>query len=140
MTKQEAINILHKSNCKLTPQRDILLDILLANEGYLMATDVYNRIKDYFPSISPDTVYRNLKLLYSIGILSKSNIGRNTMYEARKNAHTHIMRCLICGKQKELDICPLDYCLSGIKNFEVTEHHIEILGYCDECMHRKEKN
>jgi Fur family zinc uptake transcriptional regulator len=137
VTKEEAVNILHEHGCKLTPQRDIILNTLLSIDGYTTVKDIYSNIKKEQPCISPDTVYRNLELLSSIGILDKTSMGRSMVYEMHRSAHTHIMKCLMCGKVERLDICPLDYCLNRIKDFQVVEHHIEILGYCNKCADRK---
>ncbi|AEE97115.1 Fur family transcriptional regulator [Mahella australiensis] len=138
MTKQQAIDVLREHNYKLTPQRDIIMDTLLSIDGYATVKYIYERVKGKLPCISPDTVYRNLEILSSIGIVDKSNVGSNMVYEMHRDAHTHIMKCLMCGKVEKLDICPLDYCLNRIKDFQVVEHHIEILGYCNKCADRKE--
>jgi len=117
LTKQEAIDRLRQNKCKVTPQRDIILDVLLSADGYITVKDIHERISQLLPHISLDTVYRNLELLACIGVLTKANIGHNMVYEMHKNAHTHIMKCLSCGKIEELDICPLDYCINRIKTF-----------------------
>jgi Fur family zinc uptake transcriptional regulator len=47
------------------------------------------------------------------------------------------MRCLKCGKIFELDICPLELWINQIKDFEVVDHKIEIVGYCKNCRSNK---
>ena len=133
MHKQEAIKKLKEHNYKITPQRELILDIMLNQQGYLSVREVYERVKEVFPQVSIDTVYRNLSLLKDINILNETTIGNNIMYVMRKEIHNHTMRCLKCGKIYELDICPLELLINQIKDFEVVDHKIEIIGYCKEC-------
>ncbi|GAB6116815.1 transcriptional regulator ZurR [Thermoanaerobacter brockii subsp. lactiethylicus] len=137
MHKQEAIKKLKEHNYKLTPQRELILDIMLNQQGYLSVREIYEKVKEVFPQVSIDTVYRNLSLLKDINILNETTIGNNIMYVMRKEIHSHTMRCLKCGKIFELDICPLELWVNQIKDFEVVDHKIEIVGYCKNCRSNK---
>ncbi|MBE3592285.1 MAG: transcriptional repressor [Thermoanaerobacter sp.] len=137
MHKQEAIKKLKDHNYKLTPQRELILDIMLNQQGYLSVREIYEKVKEVFPQVSIDTVYRNLSLLKDINILNETTIGNNIMYVMRKEIHNHTMRCLKCGKIFELDICPLELWINQIKDFEIVDHKIEIVGYCKDCMSNK---
>lgn len=137
MQKQEAIKKLKGHNYKLTPQRELILDIILNQQGYLSVREIYEKVKEVFPQVSIDTVYRNLNLLKEINILNETTIGNNIMYVVRKDIHNHTMRCLKCGKIFELDICPLELWINKIKDFEIVDHRIEIVGYCKDCRNNK---
>ncbi|ABY95554.1 zinc uptake regulator, Fur family [Thermoanaerobacter thermohydrosulfuricus] len=137
MHKQEAIKKLKEHNYKLTPQRELILDIMLNQQGYLSVRQIYEKVKEVFPQVSIDTVYRNLSLLKDINILNETTIGNNIMYVMRKEIHSHTMRCLKCGKIFELDICPLELWINQIKDFEIVDHKIEIVGYCKDCRSNK---
>jgi Fur family zinc uptake transcriptional regulator len=137
MHKQEAIKKLKEHNYKLTPQRELILDIMLNQQGYLSVREIYEKVKEVFPQVSIDTVYRNLSLLKDINILNETTIGNNIMYVMRKEIHSHTMRCLKCGKIFELDICPLELWINQIKDFEIVDHKIEIVGYCKDCRSNK---
>ncbi|MEW8998131.1 MAG: Fur family transcriptional regulator [Thermoanaerobacter sp.] len=137
MHKQEAIKKLKDHNYKLTPQRELILDIMLNQQGYLSVRQIYEKVKEVFPQVSIDTVYRNLSLLKDINILNETTIGNNIMYVMRKEIHSHTMRCLKCGKIFELDICPLELWINQIKDFEIVDHKIEIVGYCKDCRSNK---
>lgn len=137
MHKQEAIKKLKEHNYKLTPQRELILDIMLNQQGYLSVRQIYEKVKEVFPQVSIDTVYRNLSLLKDINILNETTIGNNIIYVMRKEIHSHTMRCLKCGKIFELDICPLELWINQIKDFEIVDHKIEIVGYCKDCRSNK---
>ncbi|SNX53291.1 Fur family transcriptional regulator [Thermoanaerobacterium sp. RBIITD] len=133
MTKEDILNKIKNNNFKITPQRELIIDIMLNSQGYLSVKDIYSKVKNSFPQVSLDTVYRNLNLLKDINILREVTIGNNIMYEVQNNIHEHIMKCLKCGKIFELDICPLDLCINKIDDFEIVDHKIEITGYCKNC-------
>ncbi|ADH60171.1 ferric uptake regulator, Fur family [Thermoanaerobacter mathranii subsp. mathranii str. A3] len=133
MRKQEAVKKLKEHNYKLTPQRELILDIMLNQQGYLSVREIYEKVKEVFPQVSIDTVYRNLSLLKDINILNETTIGNNIMYVMRKEIHNHTMKCLNCGQIFELDICPLELWINQIKDFEIVDHKIEIVGYCKNC-------
>lgn len=133
MQKEEALKKLKAHNYKLTPQRELILDIMLSNQGYLSVKDVYEKVREVFPQVSIDTVYRTLSLLKSLNILNEAVIGNNIMYVVKKQLHNHTMRCLKCGRVFEMEVCPLELLMDQIKDFEVVDHKIEIVGYCKEC-------
>ncbi|MGB9679143.1 MAG: Fur family transcriptional regulator [Thermoanaerobacteraceae bacterium] len=137
MEKDDALKKIKENNYKLTPQRELILDIMLNQQGYLSVKEIYEKVKNVFPQVSIDTVYRNLSLLKDINILNETSIGNNIMYVIRKDIHNHTMRCLKCGKIIELDICPLELWINQIKDFEIIDHKIEIVGYCKDCMKKK---
>lgn len=137
MRKQEAVKKLKEHNYKLTPQRELILDIMLNQQGYLSVREIYEKVKEVFPQVSIDTVYRNLSLLKDINILNETTIGNNIMYVMRKEIHNHTMKCLNCGQIFELDICPLELWVNQIKDFEIVDHKIEIVGYCKDCRSNK---
>jgi len=137
MLKVEIKKCLKEKKLKLTPQRELILDIILDAKRCLSVKEVYQKVKERYERVSIDTVYRNLYILRDLGVLREVNIGNNTMYEVKKDSHIHFMRCLTCGNVYELDLCPLDF-LGNLKDFEIIEHKIEISGYCRNCKEGKE--
>ena len=77
------LNQLQAKGYKITPQRQELLRTFLeSQEKHLSAEDVYNQIVKKFPSMSLDTVYRNLTVLQELGILTELNFGdRKNLFE-----------------------------------------------------------
>ncbi|QSZ28045.1 transcriptional repressor [Aceticella autotrophica] len=134
MMKSEAIQKIKENNYKITPQRELILDIMLNTQRYLSVKEIYEKVKEIFPQVSIDTVYRNLSLLKKINIIVEVKICSNVMYEVQKDLHGHVMRCLQCGKIYELNMCPLDLFIDQIKDFHIVDHKIEITGYCKECI------
>lgn len=131
------IKQLQAKGIKITPQRQEILNVFLTEEDlHLSAEEVHSRIIVKFPSMSLDTVYRNLSMLQEQGILTELNFGdRKSLFEINNSEHHHHLICTKCGGSQEIDFCPLDFMdRKKIKNFKVEKHSFEIFGICANCM------
>jgi Fe2+ or Zn2+ uptake regulation protein len=63
MIYESILEQLSTQKCKLTLQRRELLKILIRAKTPLAAREIYDRMMKKYPSMSFDTVYRNLSLL-----------------------------------------------------------------------------
>ncbi|UCC88671.1 MAG: transcriptional repressor, partial [Anaerolineales bacterium] len=63
---EELVNKLREREYRLTPQRIALLRLLAASEGHPSASQLYDQIKDHFPTTSLATVYKTLNVLKEI--------------------------------------------------------------------------
>ena len=57
------IQKLRDNHHKITPQRLAIVEILAKSEGHPSVEDIYEQIKDDFPTMSLATVYRNIVLI-----------------------------------------------------------------------------
>ncbi|AEF93678.1 ferric uptake regulator, Fur family [Desulfotomaculum nigrificans CO-1-SRB] len=135
---QEAyfIDQLQAKGLKVTPQRQEILRVFLeSKKSHLSAEDIHTKIIQKFPSMSLDTVYRNLSVMREIGILTELNFGdRKNLFEINTSGHHHHLICIKCGCSQEIDFCPLDFLdQRQIKNFKVQKHSFEIFGLCNNC-------
>ncbi len=139
MNREKIMNQMKLCGLKITPQRQEILDILLRGE-HKSAEEIHKEISIKYPNISLDTVYRNLNTLKNLGFVITVNFADNKQrYEfyEQENHHHHLI-CLGCGKQEDLDFCPLcfiDKAKLKEKNFTVKSHHFELFGYCSKCAH-----
>jgi Fe2+ or Zn2+ uptake regulation protein len=104
-------------------------------------------IRERFPEPKPDTatVYRNLALLSSLGLVRSVALHeRSRRYEAAgEGIHRHRVVCRGCGRIEAFQVTKCH--LSGIEadirrrfGFKVTDHSLEFFGSCPEC--RKKEN
>ena len=131
------IEQLQAKGVKITPQRQEILKVFLESQDlHLSAEEVHGRIMVKFPSMSLDTVYRNLSMLQKLGILTELNFGdRKSLFEINNSQHHHHLVCTKCGGSQEIEFCPLDFLdKQHIKNFKVQKHSFEIFGICANCM------
>ena len=134
---------LAENHYKMTPQRKEVLQIFLENDSdpHLSAEEVYDVLKKKDFDFGLATVYRNVELLCTLGILSKVNFddGR-TRYELastdpKVHQHHHLI-CLNCKKIIEFEEDLLDNLESEIttkSGFEIINHEVKFFGYCADC-------
>lgn len=141
---------LSENGYKMTPQRKEILQIFLENDAdpHLSAEEVYDVLKKKDFDFGLATVYRNVELLCTLGILSKVNFddGR-TRYELASTDPTahqhHHLICLKCKKIIEFE----DDLLEGLEkeitkksDFEIVNHEVKFFGYCADCKDKRYAN
>ena len=138
---------LSENHYKMTPQRKEILQIFIENENdhHLSAEEVYDVLKTKDFDFGLATVYRNVELLSSLGILSKVNFddGR-TRYELnssdpRTHQHHHLI-CLKCRKIIEFEedlLENLEKVINEKSGFDIVNHEVKFYGYCSDCKGKK---
>lgn len=78
------------------------------------------------------------------GIIVQHNLPSNneTAFELKSENHRHYAICLDCKKKIPFNECPVMHNITELdeNNFEVTEHHVELYGYCKKCRINHDKN
>ncbi|HHT62585.1 MAG: Fur family transcriptional regulator [Bacillota bacterium] len=122
---------------KLTKQRSAIIKMLNKSRVPLTAEEIFLRIRETNDNTSLATVYRNLKTLVTAGLVVKTGLlEEKVQYRLASKPHSHDLICLGCHKVFELTQCPLEHLCEFIgqrEGFTVTEHRIELYGYCQEC-------
>ncbi|MBF7084477.1 transcriptional repressor [Desulfallas sp. Bu1-1] len=132
---QNIAKLLQDSGYKLTRQRRVIIEVLSKNERPLTALELYHQVKDKIPTISQDTLYRNLEVLSFIGVANRIRVRGGDRFELVQQHHHHFI-CLKCGEVKCLKGCPIGpgQLAEARKNdLEVLFHNFELSGYCDKC-------
>lgn len=139
---REILRRLQEKDYKLTPQRQLVIQILLKNtDKHLSAEEVYQSVKETNPDIGLATVYRALELLSDLEILQKIDFGDGrARYEFREEAHHHHhLICTACGKVEEFGedlLDSLEAQVSQQSGFRVTDHQVKFYGYCKDCQEK----
>ncbi len=126
--------------CKLTPQRRIIMEIFSQNQGkHLSAEDVYGMVKKTHPEIGFATIYRTLDLFAELDILQKIDFGdgrgRFEFSESKVHYHHHLI-CLKCGSVAEFDddlLETLESIIEKKNRFQIVDHQLKFYGYCEKC-------
>ncbi|MET3504270.1 Fur family transcriptional regulator [Halalkalibacter oceani] len=133
MNSTTALDILAKKGYKITDKREKIAQIFWKNNRFLSARAVHNVMKVDSPSLSLDTVYRNIRLFEELGILEATELNREKHYRFTCTDHHHPLICIHCGTVKKVDICPMDHLFDLPEGFLVTGHKFEIYGHCSDC-------
>ena len=123
---------------KFTPQRRLIADVFLKQEGHLSTEELYDKVRREDTSIGQATVYRTLKLFCDSGLAKEVHFGDGmARYEKTFGAkhHDHLI-CIACGKQVEFmddTIEKLQEKLAKQYDFILTSHHMNLYGVCPSC-------
>ena len=120
---------------RLTNQRRIIMEQLRSVTTHPTADEIYGMVREKMPRISLGTVYRNLEVLSSLGLVRKlENAAGQKRFDGDMTPHHHI-RCEICGRVGDIFDAPN---ISGIEqklgtDFQITGYTLEFTGICPEC-------
>ncbi|MBO8158225.1 transcriptional repressor [Thermosyntropha sp.] len=133
---QKLLEKISGNGYKITPQRKLILQVLMEKGNPLTAEEIAVEVKKVRSDMSTATVYRNLSLMTSIGIINKFYLESEPAFYELAEKHGHHMRCISCGRVYSLNICPLNGEVISIAEeygFTIKSHYFEIGGYCREC-------
>jgi Fur family peroxide stress response transcriptional regulator len=124
-------------NLNITPQRVSIYQELIKSKNHPNSEDIFKRIKNIFPQISLDTVYRTLSKFAEIGLIHiVEGYGEAKRYDPNTNNHHHF-RCNECNKivdfyDESYDNLKVPKAFQ--KSFKVTNVKIILEGTCEECL------
>jgi len=123
---------------KNTRHRKAVLEVLGSSETPMTAEDIYLALKKIKDTTSLSTVYRSVEMLSGVGVVIKSNLldDHRTRFELNYHRHKHYASCINCHQMIIIEDCPfteLEKKLQRKTGFHVTEHRLEITGYCRNC-------
>ena len=118
----------------MTRQRKDILRFFAKEDRYHTAKNLYDYMEQSHPGISFDTVYRNLHLYHDLGILESTDLNAEKNFRMHCGGHHHHhFICNVCGKTKEIDLCPMEEAMKLLGNYEIDGHKFEVYGLCPEC-------
>jgi Fur family ferric uptake transcriptional regulator len=129
---------LKASNCRITPERFLVLDAVLSSRGHFDADELYLRMKSSGEKVSRATVYNTLDLLLQCGFISQYQFADNhSRYEKifGRPHHDHLI-CLECGEITEFVSDKIALVNSEIcreKKFKPQSATFQIFGTCSKC-------
>ncbi len=120
---------------RITPERFLILDVILKKDGHFDADELYIQMKSEGAKISRATVYNTLSLLLDCGLVSKYHFGENhSRYEKTvgRPRHDHLI-CLECGDIIEFEnekLIKLQDEVCKKNNFKAQSSTLQIFGVC----------
>ena len=132
-----AQRILKMHHLRWTKQRQMMIEAVTQDpHRYIDITQVDQLMRQAYPGVSHNTIYRNFKAFSSLGIveLRQHNDQMQVKYRCDPLHHHHFI-CDRCGRVQEIKMMPIDDAfferqLPGIK---ITGHYFELHGICAQC-------
>jgi Fur family ferric uptake transcriptional regulator len=128
----------------MTRQRQVILEEVKKDHSHPTADAIYERVRKRLPHISMGTVYRNLDILASCGLIRKLEPGPSQMrFDCDTHDHYHLT-CTRCGKIEDAPIDVSDDSLETLENalghltkHGIFGHKLEFFGLCRECQEKE---
>ena len=121
---------------KLTPQRDAVLQVILAREDHPTANDIFEAARQRLPTISYATVYNSLRYLKEAGLVHEIKFGDSaSRYDRETDRHDHAI-CNSCGKLVDFDLpqtAELMQAAARKSRFKPESVHLTLRGLCVDC-------
>lgn len=122
-----------------TKQRETILRLLRGTSSHPTADQIYDEVRKEILNISKGTVYRNLKVLQEMGLVSELNLNDTvSRFEAKQESHYHF-RCERCGRVFDVDE-PIDKefdrRIAKRTGFKISYHQLEFRGLCHDCQQK----
>jgi Fur family transcriptional regulator, peroxide stress response regulator len=125
-----------EAGVKLTHQRIEILRQVASSVDHPDADSVFRCVRARMPTISLDTVYRTLRTLERLGLITTLGPRRDSVrFDANLNHHHHYV-CIRCGRVKDFESEELDdlRVLNAARDFgSVVGTHVEVRGVCKKC-------
>ena len=129
---------LRKSGLRLTPQREMVLDVLHRLDGTATVEEIYEQVRVQSSAIDISTVYRTLDLLKGLDLVACIDPGSEQhRYELLGTHGPHLhLACRSCGKIVGVDLAEAEPLIAHLRDqygFEADLGDVTIPGLCREC-------
>jgi Fur family ferric uptake transcriptional regulator len=128
---------LHHQGHRMTAQRQMVLDAVCEIGGHARPEQVYELVQQKSPAVHRATVYRTLKLLCELGLVTDTLTAEGYLvYEIAGGQPHHHLVCRCCGADVEFSDEAYRAFVEALQSntgFQVEATHITLSGVCPAC-------
>ena len=128
---------LKQRGLRMTPQRQLVLDVVGAMHGHISVDQVHQQVISQFPDVNVTTVYRTLEVLEELGLVRHTHFHDGVaQYQRTDEAPHHHLVCTVCNGDTELDVAILEPLAAELRRrygFKSDLAHTAIVGVCRAC-------
>lgn len=139
MNAVEILKGLKDKGIRFTPQRQAILEFLLATDIHPTAEEIYKQVKMKFPGVSLGTIYNTLNMLKEHRFILELPCGdMSSRFDGNPENHYHAM-CSVCSKVVDFHntLINMDKLVAEKTGFEVKNHQLVFYGVCPQCQQEK---
>jgi Fur family peroxide stress response transcriptional regulator len=134
---QQLVAKLKERGYRATPQRVALLKIIAASEGHPSAPQIFERMRQQFPTTTLATVYKTLTLLKEMGeVLELEFSGAENRYDGNKPyPHPHLL-CIKCRRIIDPETGQLGHLpdkVARATGYQIVGQRFDLYGICPRC-------
>jgi len=130
------LELLRQNNLKITPQRRLILKLLINNESHPTADEIYQRALPVMPDISRATVYNTLRELVTLGALTGvQDLSEGGLrYDTNTGPHHHLF-CTGCHILIDVacDFKGINLAPEEAAGYQIMKHQVTFYGLCPDC-------
>jgi len=135
-TKTVLDETLAGNGLRMTRQRQLVYEVLMAETTHPTADDVHRQVRKKMPSVSLATVYNCLETLVECGLIRQVNRDRDSSrFCGNLNEHAHF-HCNACGSVHDIDLSEntlAELAPKQATGFQVKQFEINFRGVCPQC-------
>lgn len=133
-------SLIHSKGFRLTPQRQMILDVVREAGGHCTPEQIYERVQTKSSAINRATVYRTLEFLLKLGLVTTAHLHDNQVVYELAGAHPHHhFVCQSCHHALEVDhalVVPFFQQVEAQMNVTILTDHLVLFGLCPACRHQ----
>lgn len=130
------LSLLRENDLKVTPQRRLILELLVDDTGHPTAEQLYQRVIEVLPNVSRTTVYNTLHELVALGVLLEvpDLSGEGLRYDTDPGQHHHLL-CTQCHTLMDIerDFAGLELTPAEAAGYQISRHQVTFYGVCPDC-------
>ena len=127
---------LHALGYRLTPQRQLILEVVRQADDHVTPEDVYRSVHRQNTAISRATIYRTLDFLCEMRLIHALYWGGQMYYEIADDQPHHHLVCRACGGVVECEHDLLQILFEAVEkkyHFTIDMDHVALFGLCRKC-------
>ncbi len=136
-TRQALFQRIRGAGYRVTPQRQVILNIVLNGGGHLTIDQVYAQARQAAPTLNLVTVYRALNFFCEQRLMVAADIGGGRkVYEIAGARNHHHLVCRTCGKVERIEQEEVQGLFEQIEadyRFLIDMDHMAFFGLCSTC-------
>ena len=141
LTQQELVDRLRTRSVRVTPQRLAIAEAVLNSTDHPSVQQIYERVRDHFPSMTLATIYSTLGVLERSGLIQELPFERMSRYEPNMDPHVNLV-CISCENVMDADsgqeaVVRLKNRILNESDFEVAWQRVDFYGWCPNCAAEK---
>lgn len=115
-----------------------ICEIVSASREHMTAEQIFQALRQTYPTVVLATVYNNLNKLWAAGLVRKISLqGMPDRYD-RVERHDHLV-CRGCGRLLDIDLTDLTRQLQEQTDVPILAYDLKLIYLCDDCKQKLQR-